>query len=41
MAYRIFFGLGSNLGDKEKNIEEAYRRIKSGLGKSFPNPLFM
>jgi len=33
MAYRIFFGLGSNLGDKEKNIEEAYRRIEERIGK--------
>ena len=33
MAYRIFLGLGSNLGDKEKNIEEAYRRIEERIGK--------
>lgn len=33
MAHRIFFGLGSNLGDKEKNIEEAYRRIEERIGK--------
>lgn len=33
MVYRIFLGLGSNLGDKEKNIEEAYRRIEERIGK--------
>ncbi|HOV71184.1 MAG TPA: 2-amino-4-hydroxy-6-hydroxymethyldihydropteridine diphosphokinase [Dysgonamonadaceae bacterium] len=33
MAHRIFFGLGSNLGDKEKNIEEAYKQIEERIGK--------
>jgi 2-amino-4-hydroxy-6-hydroxymethyldihydropteridine diphosphokinase len=33
MAHRIFLGLGSNLGDKEKNIEEAYRLIEERIGK--------
>lgn len=29
----IFFGLGSNLGDKQKNIERAYKLIKKRIGK--------
>lgn len=29
----IFFGLGSNLGDKQKNIERAYKQIKKRIGK--------
>ncbi|MDO5665292.1 MAG: 2-amino-4-hydroxy-6-hydroxymethyldihydropteridine diphosphokinase [Bacteroidia bacterium] len=30
---RIFLGLGSNLGDKQKNIERAYKQIKKRIGK--------
>ena len=29
----VFFSLGSNLGDKQKNIERAYRQIKKRIGK--------
>lgn len=29
----IFLGLGSNLGDKQKNIERAYKLIKKRIGK--------
>ena len=31
--HRIFLGLGSNLGDKQKNIERAYKLIKKRIGK--------
>ena len=31
-TYRIFFSLGSNLGDKQKNIEDAYDKIEEQIG---------
>lgn len=33
ITYRVFLGLGSNLGDKQKNINRAYRQIKKRIGK--------
>lgn len=33
ITHHIFLGLGSNLGDKQKNIECAYRQIKKRIGK--------
>jgi len=33
MLHRIFLGLGSNLGDKEKNISDAYTWIEERIGK--------
>ena len=33
ITHHIFLGLGSNLGDKQKNIERAYRQIKKRIGK--------
>jgi 2-amino-4-hydroxy-6-hydroxymethyldihydropteridine diphosphokinase len=33
MLHRIFLGLGSNLGDKEKNINDAYAKIEERIGK--------
>lgn len=32
MVHRIFFGFGSNLGDKERNIECAYEKIEKRIG---------
>lgn len=31
-TYRIFLALGSNLGDKQKNIEDAYDKIEERIG---------
>jgi 2-amino-4-hydroxy-6-hydroxymethyldihydropteridine diphosphokinase len=33
MSHRVFLGLGSNLGDKEKNINDAYAKIEERIGK--------
>ncbi len=33
MLHRVFLGLGSNLGDKEKNINGAYTWIEERIGK--------
>ena len=33
MLHRVFLGLGSNLGDKEKNISDAYIWIEERIGK--------
>lgn len=32
MKHRIFLSLGSNLGDKQKNIEDAYDKIEERIG---------
>ncbi|MDO5523588.1 MAG: 2-amino-4-hydroxy-6-hydroxymethyldihydropteridine diphosphokinase [Bacteroidia bacterium] len=32
-TYQVFLGLGSNLGDKQKNIERAYKEIEKRIGK--------
>lgn len=31
-THTVFFSLGSNLGDKQKNIEQAYKEIKKRIG---------
>lgn len=31
-THTVFFSLGSNLGDKQKNIEEAYKKIEKRIG---------
>lgn len=33
MLQQIYLGLGSNLGDKDKNIEAAYKKIEERIGK--------
>lgn len=33
MQHIIFFALGSNLGDKQKNIEDAYNKIEERIGR--------
>ena len=32
MKHRVFLSLGSNLGDKQKNIEDAYDKIEERIG---------
>lgn len=32
-AYNVILALGSNLGDKQKNIEDAYDKIEERIGK--------
>lgn len=36
----IFLGMGSNLGDKQKNIERAYRQINKRMGKIISKSAF-
>ena len=36
----VFLGLGSNLGDKEKNIERAYREIDKRIGRIISKSAF-
>ncbi|MBQ7513789.1 MAG: 2-amino-4-hydroxy-6-hydroxymethyldihydropteridine diphosphokinase, partial [Prevotella sp.] len=33
MVHQVFLGLGSNLGDREKNLLEAIRLIGEQVGK--------
>ena len=33
MQHQLFLSLGSNLGDKQKNIERAYQEIEKRIGK--------
>lgn len=33
MEYSLFLALGSNLGDKQKNIEDAYQKIEERIGR--------
>ena len=37
----VYFGLGTNLGDKEQNLRLAVRKIEERVGKVVPCPLFM
>ena len=39
-SHIVFLGLGSNLGDKQKNIAQAYKLIKKRIGKIVSHSAF-